>query len=93
MDYSHYQNIIGNELTSDPNVIETDETVLDTLIHGNYQDGSISWDPEIEDHAIPDSLYLDSKPGFFGATDWPVTGADLAPDGGIIPAEQRYLDM
>ena len=92
MDHSHYQNVIGNELTTDPNVISTDSTVLDTLIHGNYQDGAISWDPDL-DPTIPDSLYLTSKPAFFGDTDWPATGADLAPDGGIIPAEQRFHDM
>jgi len=92
MDHSHFQNVIGNELTTEPNVVSIGDTVLDTLIHGNYQDGAISWDPDL-DHTIPDSLYLDSKPAFFGSTDWPITGADLAPDGGIIPAEQRFRDM
>lgn len=93
MDYSHRQNVVGNELGTDPNVASADSTVTDTLLHGNYEDGSIHWDPSIDVHTLPDSLYLDSKPAFFGDVDWPATGADLAPGGGTIPAESRYLDM
>ncbi len=89
MDYSQRQNLVGNELTSDQNVISEENNVQDTLAHGNYQDGSILWDPAISDHEIPVSYFHDSKPSFFGCTPWPATGADLAPDGLMIPAEQR----
>ncbi|MBW2264279.1 MAG: dockerin, partial [Deltaproteobacteria bacterium] len=93
MDHSHRQNVVGNELTTDPNIVSADDTVNDTWIHANYEDGSIHWDLENDVHEIPASLYLDSKPGFFEELDWPVTGADLAPDSGLLPAEQRYLDL
>ena len=49
--------------------------------------------PGIADHDLPDSSYLGSKPDFFGCTLWPVTGADLAPDAGMIPAQQRHLGI
>ena len=90
MDYSHRQNVVGNELTTDPNIISEEDNVQDTLIHGNYQDGSISWDPGISDRDIPASYYHGSKPGFFGCTPWPAIGADLAPNAELIPAEQRH---
>ena len=93
MDYSHNQNVLGNELTVDPNIISVDTNVEDTRIHGNHENGQISWDPAIEEHTLPASLYLQSKPAFFGSTPWPVTGADLAPNGGIIPAQERYESM
>jgi hypothetical protein len=92
-DYSHGQNVVGNELTSDPNDITVFASVQDTLLHGNYQDGSISWDPNISDHDIPDSYYHSSKPGFFECAPWPATGADLAPDSEMIPAERRHLGI
>ena len=93
MDYSHRQNVVGNELGTDPNVVGVDGTVTDTLIHGNYENGAVSWDPAIEEHELPASLYLESKPAFFGGTPWPVTGADLAPSTGKIPAQERYEGM
>ena len=93
MDYSHGQNVVGNELGSGINVISVESTVTDTLIHGNYENGSISWDPSISVHELPPSLYLESKPAFFGDTPWPVTGADIAPGSGKIPAQQRYEEM
>jgi hypothetical protein len=93
MDYAHGQNIVGNELGTGLNVVTIDATVTDTFVHGNYQDGAIGWDPTIADHSLPASLYLGGKPAFFGANPWPVTGADLAPTGGTLPAQQRYEAM
>jgi hypothetical protein len=93
MDYSHGQNAVGNELGTDPNVISVEDTVTDTLIHGNWVDGAVSWDPAIDQHELPVSLYHDARPAFFGDAAWPVTGADLAPGSGPIPAETRYADM
>jgi pectate lyase-like protein len=90
MDYSHRQNIVGNELTTDPNIISQEGNVQDTLIHGNFQDGSIAWDSGISDHDIPVSFYHSSKPSFFGCTPWPALGADLAPNTEMIPAELRH---
>ena len=93
MDYSHRQNVVGNQLTTDPNIVSEEGNVQGTLIHGNYQDGSISWDPNISDHDIPNSYYHSSKPGFFECAPWPATGSDLAPDSEMIPAERRHLGI
>src|SRR5204862_4470067 len=44
-----------------------------TLIHGNWDwvTRSIHWDSTISDHTIPNSLYLTSKPAWFGDRPWP----------------------
>ncbi len=93
MDYSHRQNVVGNELSTAPNVIVIESNVDDTLVHGNYENGGITFDPQIEEQTLLPSLYHPSKPAFFGSTDWPATGGDLAPNGGTIPAQQRYESM
>ena len=91
MDHSSGQNIVGNELGTDPNVISIRQGVTNTLVHGNFQDGQIQWDEAIADHDIPASYYHDNRPGFFGCTPWPPMGSDLVDEGHAIPAEQRYL--
>jgi hypothetical protein len=91
LDYSDGQNVVGNELGTDPNVVLVDDSVAETLLHGNWQNGAIEWDATIAQHELPASLYLGSKPAFFGDTPWPATGADLAPNGSPLPAEQRFL--
>jgi len=62
------------------------------LRHGNYDYQSLStkWDPTIPDHTLPDSLYLTSKPGFFGGLPWPPIGPDRSPINGTIPAKEHY---
>jgi hypothetical protein len=70
-----------------------DLNVAATLIrHGNYDYYSRNtiWDPNISDHNIPTSLYLTSKPSFFGNLPWPPIGPDLNPMTGAIPAKARY---
>jgi hypothetical protein len=42
------------------------------------------------DSSIPDSLYLDSKPAFFGNRPWPGIGSDLSPLIGELPAKNRF---
>jgi hypothetical protein len=88
-DHSHEQNFVGNELPVDD--IDIDATVNSTLVHGNHVSGSIQWDNTISDHTVPVSYYHTSRPAFFGSIDWPVTGGDLVPDTGWIPAQVRYL--
>lgn len=41
--------------------------------HGNYDvaDNSIVWNPSVADHTIPPSMYLTSKPSWFGSLAWP----------------------
>jgi hypothetical protein len=91
-DYSHKQNLVGNELGAYPNSIRPDTTVQDTLIHGNYEEGAITWDPGISNHTIPDSYYLDGVPRFFDGADWPATGSDMGDQLGVcmIPARSRW---
>ena len=51
-----------------------DPFVVSTMIlHGNYDyvHAGLVWDPQIPDRDIPDSLYLKSKPAWFGILAWP----------------------
>jgi hypothetical protein len=63
------------------------------LIHGNYDNVNkkVLWDSSIGDHAIPASLYLSSKPAFFGSNPWPwVTPEQTSnPLAGELPAKIR----
>ncbi len=72
--------------TIDPRVTET------ILRHGNYDEttGKTEWDGKIEDHTLPASLYLKAKPAFFGDHPWPAIGPDVDPQGGFLPAKDRY---
>jgi MYXO-CTERM domain-containing protein len=71
----------------------TDPQVLATLLrHGNY-DGitqTTQWDGAHSDHTLPPSLYLSSKPAFFGCRPWPPIGSDLDPMVSRLPAQDRY---
>jgi hypothetical protein len=93
LDYSHGQNVVGNELGTGLDVLTIDATVNDTFVHGNFQDGVVGWDPGVVDRTLSPSLFRTSKPDFFGSTPWPVTGADLVPTDGKLPAELRYRAM
>ncbi|MEJ6952487.1 glycosyl hydrolase family 28-related protein [Natronospora cellulosivora (SeqCode)] len=84
-------NEIGDKINWDtyytyPDLIDYDVF----LIHANFIGRSIQWDEEIEDYDIPQSLYLDSKPEFFGLMDWPFTGSDKI--NGSNPARERYYN-
>ena len=89
-DSSHRQNLVGNVLLGDPNVIEVHTSVTGTLLHGNYEAGAIVWDPGITSHDIPASLYLDDAPSFYGSASWPSTGPDVTPMCSN-PARDRWL--
>jgi hypothetical protein len=64
------------------------------LRHGNFDfvTRDIVWDPANADHALPDSLYLSSKPAFFGATPWPIVTPENVsrPIAGDLPAKVRF---
>lgn len=62
------------------------------LRHGNFDfiSGTTSWDPNIDDHNLPPSLYLSSKPAFFGDLPWPIIGPDISPVVSDIPAKKRF---
>jgi hypothetical protein len=77
--------------STDPQALDT--RVRDTLIrHGNYDfvTKSTVWDPNIQDHGLPASLYLASKPAWFGSLAWPPIGPDTTPMAGTIPARARF---
>jgi hypothetical protein len=71
---------------------ERDLEVWNTMLrHGNYDESGkkITWDPNVADHNIPNSLYLSSKPGFMGSNPWPW----VDPTTGTIytlPARSKY---
>jgi hypothetical protein len=76
-DYSHGQNVVGNEIGSGRYGLLIDTSVEGTLGHGNDVNGSVQWDDSIADHTIPVSYYLTVKPWFFGDTPWPIIGPDV----------------
>lgn len=94
-DSSNYQNLVGNELvqgkivwdltSSYPHLIDPNTLI----IHGNRVQGTVTWDPNIADRAVPASYYLTSKPAFYGSGTWPSTGGDLP--NGSNPARDRYF--
>ena len=91
-DSSHDQNVVGNTLIDGPNNdISIDESVDGTLVHGNWVDGAIQWDPGIPNHTIPDSYYLTARPSFYGPDAWPSIGGDLGPVC-TNPAFERWED-
>ncbi len=94
MNDSDNQNIVGNVLGTTPNVISQDSSIQGTLMHGNYENGSLQWDPSIDDHTLPDSYYLNKPPRFyqFQGVDWPSTGPDIVtnPDTCTNPGRQRW---
>jgi hypothetical protein len=67
-------------------------TVSSTLRHGNYDyiTKSTVWDPSIAERNIPASLYLDSKPAWFGSLSWPAIGPDVTGYTKNIPAKLRW---
>jgi hypothetical protein len=72
---------------------DNDTQVHDTLLrHGNYDaiTQETRWDDANPDHELPDSLYLDAKPDFFGCRAWPPIGPDLDPMVHRIPAQDRF---
>lgn len=95
-DYSHQQNIIGNELTGSETRITFDGhtdsaqgTSKDVIVHGNDVHGTTEWDPRFSDQTLPDSFYRSEKPACFGVLPWPAMGPDQEPGTGTIPAMER----
>ncbi|HOM02738.1 MAG TPA: glycosyl hydrolase family 28-related protein [Acetivibrio sp.] len=93
-DSSNYQNFVGNEIVKGDILWDTDSRYPHKIdpstlfLHGNLINGSIQWNQQTPVGVIPDSYYLDSKPVFFGAMEWPSTGSDRI--NGTNPAKERY---
>ncbi len=91
-------NIIGNELGRTTHVQNVPPIYLTTshpdtiLVHGNYnyKTGQVTkWENSLPQQ-LPSSLYLSSKPSWFGNHAWPPFGPDVAPNSGKIPAWERF---
>ena len=52
---------------------------------------STVWDASTSNHNLPPSLYMTTKPNWFGNTPWPGIGPDVAGYCTINPAQQCYL--
>jgi hypothetical protein len=78
----------GRTIGHDPDVAAT------LLRHGNYDyvNSAVSWDPSVADRSLPDSLYLNSQPSWWGGLDWPPIGPDRTPMTGQIPAGYRFVN-
>lgn len=63
--------------------------------HGDFEyvTDSVTWDASNSDHDLPDSLYLSSKPAWWGTGGWPVIGSDLDPMASTIPADPNYVPI
>lgn len=77
----------GGAVNQDPLTITT------LLREGNYDyaSGSNRWDTSPQ--TIPTSLYLSSKPAWWGTTPWPPIGSDLTPMNSMIPAQMRFFGL
>ena len=71
----------------DPNVAAT------AIRHGNwdYLQNVVTWDPNNSNHTIPNSLYLNAKPAFFGSNPWPWVDPVGTTKLFALPAKQRLL--
>lgn len=51
-----------------------------TLIHANWDSVTkgVTWNGT-DDHVLPSSLYLSSKPSWWGSLPWPAIGPDVSP--------------
>jgi len=87
---------LGFTEANDNNLSGNDTTVAATILrHGNWDSVTqgVLWDSNIADRTIPNSLYLTSKPAWWGNLAWPAIGSDLTPMESLIPAQARYYGV
>lgn len=87
-DYSHFQNVVGNEITGGFNRIFIESTVNNTLQHGNNDNGTISWTAGITNQ-LPNSYYLN---GYWAEDSFPFIGPEFTLNSGQNTAKNRYDD-
>jgi len=85
-DHSHEQNLLGNVTTT---LINTDNSCLRLLEHGNTIGGVTVWDEQLPGHTIPESFYLKEAPDYFEGYSWPPFGPGTG-KGNILPAKRSY---
>jgi hypothetical protein len=69
-----------------------DTQASDTVLrHGNYDYAtrSVQWSPSLSSQTLPASLYLTSKPAFFGSSPWPWVDP-AGPTISTLPAKARF---
>jgi hypothetical protein len=73
--------------------VPQDSTVVARMFrHGNYDyvSNNLVWDASNPNHVLPDSLYLSSKPAFFGSYTWPWVDPAGTTKVYRLPAKARY---
>lgn len=86
---------LGYNAGSDCNPDTWDPKTASTLLrHGNYDYShkAVVWNGK-DDRKLPPSLYLASKPAWWGPLPWPPIGPDLSPMVSSIPARDRHLGL
>jgi hypothetical protein len=77
-DFSHHQNVIGNEMPGASQLIVTGGSE-DVLVEGNVLGNSVLWNSLPATSMLPPSLYLDQAPDFWdGQLQWPPFGPDVS---------------
>ena len=68
------------------------QTLSTAIRHGNfdYVTNSVKWDSTISDHTLQNSLYLASKPAFFGCRTWPWVQPESTTKVYSLPAKDRF---
>jgi hypothetical protein len=63
-----------------------------TLRHANfdYVRNAVTLDPSLPQGSLPPSLYLESKPAFFGSEPWPWVEPEGPTKAGTLPAKARF---
>lgn len=96
--------MVGNVLSKFTNptgsMYEFDSGITNTLfLHGNFDfvSGSTQWKNGVS-RTLPDSLYLASKPAWFGNLQWPPIGPDVNTSASltnapVIPAQARFFGL
>jgi hypothetical protein len=79
----------GNSTAYDPNLGGSTPYLFR---HGNYDylNNAVSWDPNNNDHNLPNSFYLRGAPVFFGGYTWPWVNPTGSSQLYTLPAKRRY---
>lgn len=89
---------IGNNGSGSGLAVHDSFVKTNTLRHGNWDaaNNAVVWDPNIAERNIPNSLFLSSKPAWFGDLAWPPYGpsapSTVTNDMAKIPAGYRLLN-